>query len=462
MTKNQRKMSGFISVWLGQVSSLLGTSMTNFALTIWVWSITGEATALALVGFFTYIPSVLVSPFAGVLVDRWNRKWTMMLSDLAAGLSTTTVLLLFITGKLQVWHLYVTGAFSGAFQAFHYPAYSAAITMLVPREHYGRASGMLSMAHSGTSIFAPVVASILLGVIGIEGILSIDLFTLVVAIGVLLLVNVPQPMTTEEGGESRGGLGKEVVYGFRYIFDRPSLLALQLVYFSIFLVVGFAIAIMSPMILARTGNDATVLGMVESAFGIGGVVGGIVLSTWGGPRRKVNGVFMGLILAMLGIVLMGLGRDPFVWAFSAFLMMFFVPILDGSDQAIWQSKVAPDVQGRVFGARVLISDMSFPISMLIGGPLADRVFEPAMIAGGGLAGIFGGLVGIGRGAGMSLMFVFAGALGILLGLVGFSLRVVRNIEEILPDHKAKAEKPKADSRTTHRDVLGNSTLNITG
>jgi len=144
---------------------------------------------------------------------------------------------------------------------------------------------------------------------------------------------------------------------------------------------------------------------------------------------------------MLGLLLMGLGRDPFVWVLAAFFTMFFVPILDGSDQAIWQSKVAPDVQGRVFGSRLLISEISAPVSMLLAGPLADRVFEPAMMQGGSLVAIFGGLIGTGPGAGMSLIFVFAGALGILIGLVGFSLRVVRNVEDILPDHKAEAKSP---------------------
>jgi MFS family permease len=436
MSKKQWKnMSAFTVIWVGQVFSLLGTSMTRFALTIWAWSITGEATTLALVGFFSYAPTVLLSPFAGALVDRWNRKLTMMLSDIAAGISTIIVLLLFVTGNLQIWHLYITGAFSGAFLAFQFPAYSATITMLVSKDQYGRASGMLSIARYGSSIFAPVLASILLGIIGINGILSIDVITLLVAIGVLLLIRIPQPKITEEGLKSKGNLLKESIYGFRYITKRPSLLALQLLYFFIMLVVFFAIAVMPPMILARTGSDATVLGIVESAFGIGGLIGGIVLSIWGGPKRRINGVFIGFIFAMLGLLLMGLGRDPFVWALAAFFTMFFVPILDGSDQGIWQSKVPPDVQGRVFGSRLLLSDSSGPISMILAGPLADHVFEPAMMQGGSLAAIFGGLVGTGPGTGMSLIFVFAGVLGILIAFIGFSLPVVRNVEDILPDQK---------------------------
>lgn len=430
-------MLAFTVIWIGQVISLLGTAMTGFALTIWAWLITGEATALALVGFFAFAPTVLVSPVAGALVDRWNRRFTMMLSDLAAVLSTIVVLLLFSTGNLQIWHLYVTGAFSGVFQAFQFPAYSAAVTTMVSKKQYGRASGMLSMAQFASNIFAPVLAAILLGVIGIAGILTIDVVTFLVAISALLLVHIPQPAVTEEGHKSRGSLWKESVYGFRYIFERPGLLGLQLVFFCVNLVVTFATTVLSPMLLARTGNDAAVLGIVQSAVGLGGMVGSIALSIWGGPKRRIHGVLIGLILAMLGILMIGLGRGPYVWAFAAFFTLFFVPILNASSQAIWQAKVTPDVQGRVFATRLLISQISVPVSMLLAGPLADRVFEPAMMTGGSLAAMFGGLVGTGPGAGMSLMFVIAGALGMLIGLGAYALRVVRNVEDILPDHSSE-------------------------
>jgi len=437
--KRPTGMLAFTIVWIGQVISLLGTAMTGFALTIWAWQITGQATALALVGFFTFAPTLLVTPFAGALVDRWNRKFVMMLSDLAAILSTIVVLLLFWTGNLQIWHLYVTGAFSGAFGAFQFPAYSAAVTTMVSKEQYGRASGMLSMAQFGSNIFAPVMAAILLGVLGIVGILAIDVFTFLIAIGALLVVHVPQPVVTQEGQKSRGSLWKESVYGFRYIRERPGLFALLLVFFCVNLLAPFAFTLLSPMVLARTGNDATALGIVQSAIGIGGLVGGIVLSIWGGPKRRIHGILIGLILATLGILLIGLGRRPLIWALAAFFTVFFVPILNGSSQAIWQTKVAPDVQGRVFAARGVIAQIGAPVAMLLAGPLADRVFEPAMMPGGSWAPMFGWLVGNGPGAGMSLMFVIAGALGMLVGLGGYAIPIVRNVEEILPDHVVEVE-----------------------
>lgn len=430
---------GFTIIWIGQVISLLGTAMTGFALTIWAWQITQQATALALVGFFTFAPTLLVTPFAGALIDRWNRKLVMMLSDLAAITSTMVVLLLFLTGNLQIWHLYITGAFSGAFGAFQFPAYSAAITTMVSKKQYGRASGMLSTAQFASNIFAPALAAIFLGIIGIAGILTIDMFTFLVAIGALLLVHVPQPVTTQEGQKSRGSLWTESAYGFRYIYKRKSLLALLLIFFCVNLLAPFAFTLLAPMILARTGNDERALGIVQSAIGIGGLVGGIVLGIWGGPKRKINGILIGLTLVTMGMLLIGLGQTPLMWALAAFFTIFFIPIINGSSQAIWQSKVAPDVQGRVFASRGMIAQIGAPISMLLAGSLADHVFEPIMMPGGGGVPLFAWIVGTGPGAGMSLMFVIAGALGILVGLGGYAFPVVRNVEDILPDHIPEVE-----------------------
>ncbi|MCW4038196.1 MAG: MFS transporter [Candidatus Bathyarchaeota archaeon] len=428
---------GFTVVWFGQVISLLGTGMTRFAITIWAWQITGQATALALVSFFSFVPAIIVSPLAGALVDRWNRKLTMMLSDLGAVLSTTIVLLLFSTGNLQIWHLYITGAFTGFFHAFQFPAYSAAITTMVSQKQYGRASGMRSMAQFGTQIFAPMLAAISLNLIGLQGILVIDLATFLIAIGTLILIHIPRPSVSEEGRRSKGSLWTESVYGFRYIIQRRSLLGLQLVFFSLNLVVSFATTVFTPMVMARTGNNTTILGIIQSTLGVGGLVGGVVLSIWGGPKRKIHGVLTGMILTMVGMVGFGVGDHPYAWAAAGFFAMFFVPILNGSNQAIWQIKVAPDLQGRVFATRSLISQISAPVSILLSGPLADYVFEPAMMPGGQLTSVLGGLIGTGPGAGMKSMFFIAGILGILVGLSGYLFPIVRNIEDILPDYKAE-------------------------
>ncbi|HUS78952.1 MAG TPA: MFS transporter [Patescibacteria group bacterium] len=433
-------MRGFTVVWIGQFISLLGTGMTGFVLTIWAWQVTGEATALALVGLFTFAPTVLMSPFAGALVDRWNRKKVMMLSDLASGLSTVVVLILMASGRLEVWHLYVTGAFSGVFQAFQFPAYSAAVSMMLPKEQYARANGMIGLAGAVSNIIAPVASGILLGVVGITGIMAFDVFTFIVAIVALLPVHIPQPPSAGAGQSDRPSLLSDSVYGFRYIYERPSLLGLQLVFFSINLIMSLVFPLMAPMILSRTGNDTVILGGVQSAFGVGGLLGGVLMSVWGGPKRRVHGVLLGMASSsLLGTLLMGLGRGPLAWAFAAFATMCFMPIINGSNQAIWQSKVPPEVQGRVFATRMVIAQIAVPISMALAGPLADWVFGPAMMPGGALAPVFGWLVGTGPGTGISLIFVFVGLAGVVVGLSGYAFNSVRNAEDIIPDHDASEQ-----------------------
>jgi DHA3 family macrolide efflux protein-like MFS transporter len=440
-------MRGFTIIWVGQMLSLLGTAMTGFAIAVWAWQKTGQATTLALVGFFGFAPLVLASPLAGAIVDRYNRKRIMMLADLAAGLPTVAVLLLYTTNNLQIWHLYITGAVSAFFQAFHFPAYSAAVTMMLPKKHYARASGMLSTAQFASTIFAPVVAAILLVMVGLPSVLLVDISTFLFAISLLLLVHIPQPAVTEAGLKGKGSLLKESAFGFRYIYERASLLGLQLFFFSFNLISTFAITVLPAMILARTGDNALVLASVQSAAGVGGVVGSVAISVWGGPKRKVYGMLAGgSLTSLLGITLMGFGQGFVIWMVAAFLAMVFIPVVNASNQAIWQAKVAPDVQGRVFATRLLIAQISVPVAMLLAGPLADRFFEPAMMPSGSLAATFGGLVGTGPGAGMSVMFVISGILGAFVGLAGYLVPVVRNAEDILPDHEAKAapsgEKPK--------------------
>ncbi|HXF63619.1 MAG TPA: MFS transporter [Caldilineaceae bacterium] len=432
-------MRGFLIFWFGQLVSLLGTSMSRFALTIWAWEITGQATALALVGFFSFAPVVLVSPLAGALVDRLPRKVVLMFSDLAAGLASFTILLLYLMGDLQIWHLYVAGAFAGAFESFQFPAFSAAVSTMLPKEQYGRANGLYSLAESASGIAAPVLAGLLLGVIGIGGILTIDVITFAFAVSMLLFIFIPQPpqADAEEGG--RGSLWREIVYGFRYIVDRRSLLGLQLLFSASNLLSGLGFVLMPAMVLARTGNDALALGTVQSFLGMGGVAGGLLLSTWGGFRRRVHGVLLGFILISLFQAWLGTGQTLWVWCAAGFLMLLVLPILNGSNQAIWQAKVAPTVQGRVFATRRVIAQISGPVGTLLAGPLADYLFEPAMRTGGALAGAFGWLVGTGPGAGMGLLMVMTGLLGMVVGLVGYAMPVIRNAEEILPDHDAAVQ-----------------------
>jgi len=435
-SRRPKGMAAFTIVWFGQVVSLIGTAMTGFALTLWAYRTTGLATALAMVAFFGFAPMIIMSPIAGVLVDRWNRKWTMALSDLASAIGTLAILILFASGHLQLWHLYLVGALTAVFQSFQWPAYSAAISMMVPKTQYQRASGMISMAESGSGIAAPILAGALIGMVGFGRlwvIFAIDLVTFVIALSTLVAVTIPNPPRTVP--EKEESFFRQSTFGFRYIWNQRPLFKLQMMFFSSNLLASLCITILPAMILARTGNNSTVLATVQSASAIGGVIGGAALTAWGGPKRKVDGVLLGMVCASLfGTVVLGLGRSLLVWAVGGFLTMVFLPMLNGSNQAIWQSKVPPSLQGRVFSTRLIIAQVTAPIAMLASGPLADRVFGPAMQASGSLAPVFGWLTGTGSGAGISLMFVLFGLAGAAAGLVGYLIPSVRNVERLIPDH----------------------------
>ena len=427
-------MFGFSLVWLGQIVSVLATNMTAFALTIFVFQKTGSATALGLMQVFFITPFLLISPFAGVMVDRHNRKLMMMVSDLVAGLATVGILVLQAVGILEIWHLYVAAIFQGLGNAFQWPAYSAAITTMLPREQYARANGMWSLIEIGPGVFAPMLAGALLPFLGLTGILFIDVGTFLLAIIILLGVHIPQPARTQEGEQAQGNIFKEAIFGFRYIFSRPSLLGLQLVFFFGNLGTGIAFTVLSPMILLRTHDNSVSLGVVLSAGAIGGVVGSVIMSAWGGFKRRVHGVLAGWIVACLFFGLMGVGAGIPFWIATNALSGLFTPLINASNQAIWQAKVAPDVQGRVFSARMLIAWLTNPISPLIGGTLADYVLEPAMRTSNGFSSLFGWIVPPGPGAGMALLIIFGSLIGFLAGLIGYFIPAIYHSETILTDH----------------------------
>lgn len=434
-SKRPAGMVAFVVVWLGQVISILASSMSHFGLSIWMYQQTESATAMGLMHVFFIAPFLLMSPLAGVWVDRYNRKWMMMISDLTAVVATAGVLLLYSSGRLEFWHLYIAAMLNGVGNTLQWPAYSAAITTMVPKEQYGRANGLMSLMEAGPGVVAPLLAGAMLPLVGMLGLLVLDVVTFFVAIGALMIVHVPQPVRTAAGQQGRGNLLHEAAYGFRYIFQRPSLLGLQLGFFLVNLVVSSGHWLLAPMVLARTASDSVGLGMVQSAGALGAVAGGIIMSAWGGFRRRVNGVFLGWMLVSAGLAAVGIGRGVSAWLPAVFLGAMAAPLGNTSNQALWQAKVAPDVQGRVFSARRLIAWFATPISPIIGGALADYVLEPAMRSESGLAAALGWLVGTGPGAGMGLWMVFAGLLGVLVAIGATFVPAVRNVETLLPDHE---------------------------
>lgn len=441
-------MRGFVLIWFGQLVSMLGTGMTNFALSFYLFQKTGQATALTIAIFCFVAPSILLSPLAGALVDRSNRKFVVIITDLAAGVVTIAWLTIVLTsGELALWQVYLGNIITGAFNAFQFPAFSAAVTLMIPKAQFGRAAGMMDFAGAASGILAPALAAALLGPIGLAGIMAVDVVTFVFAILAVLMVHMPQPEAEPQPeGAARPSLWQDSLYGFRYIRARPSLLGLQFAFTALNFIAAFGGVITVPLILARTGNSATTLATVQSIAAVGGVTGGLLMSTWGGPKRRVRGVLLGMSAeSLLGPVVFGLARAVPGWVFGSFMSQGWIPIINGSNQAIWQAKVPPAVQGRVFATRRMIAQFSFPIALLFAGPLADRVFEPAMQSDTWLAAVFGPLVGTGAGSGMSLMVFLSGLLGVAVGLVGYMVPAVRNVEDILPDFDAATEPIAAEA-----------------
>ena len=424
-------MRTFLTVWLGQLGSSVGSRMTHFTITLWAWDLTQQATALALVGFFTQVPMLLVTPFAGVIVDRWNRKRLMMVGDAVAGASTVVILWLYTSGQLQIWHLYGAGAINGTFTQIQQLAYTTSMALMVPERHYSRAVSLNFLAGYGANILGPAIAGTLYPIIGLVGILLIDLGTFVMATLTVLLATIPQPPVTV----APVALVNDLAVGFRYLAQRPGMIGILVTAALFQLMNGIGNAIHAPMILARSHGSAQTLAIISAMAGIGGVFGAVLMAIWQGPRPRIYGVLLGMVGAGLSKLGLGLGHNLGLWVPMQFCSSFNFPIMGGSGNAIWLSKVPPDLQGRVFSISVLIKGLVSPIGRLLVGPVADHVFEPAMMPDGQLAPIFGGLFGTGRGAGMAVIYSFAGLVMVLIGLCGFLYPPLRTVEAVLPDVK---------------------------
>lgn len=439
MKKNNIKelsgMQTFTLVWFGQLISIIGTAMTKFGLMLWAYETVGKASTVALLGFFNYLPYILLSPISGVIVDRFNRKKIMILADLGAGLMTIVMLILLVTGNLRIWHMYLSEAIASICESFQIPAYSSSITLLIPKDKYSKASGMRSFTGWASQILAPIFGGFLILQIGLKGVMLIDIATFLIAIYLLIIVVIPNPDFKEIKGKVKSHVYKDVLEGFNYLKERKGLFKLMLMYVGInFLSALTYFAILSPMILSRSGNNKMVLATVLAALGIGGVVGSLIVSFWRGPKKAVFTISLsGALGFLLGDILIAVSSNVFTWSISAFLSSLFIPFLVGAHTMIWQSKVEPSVQGRVFSIRDTLQMACMPVGFILGGFLADNIFEPAMAIGGRLNSTFGWLVGIGNGSGMALMFIMTGTLGTLICLGGYASRDVRNIEKDIPD-----------------------------
>ncbi|MCW5312709.1 MFS transporter [Nostoc sp. KVJ3] len=425
----------FIIIWLGQTFSIIGSGMTGFAFTIWVWELTHQVTAITLFGLFAQLPQALIAPIAGLIVDRCNRKYLMIVGDTVSGLLAIAVLLLYSTSHLQLWHLYLAVAIQGIFEVIQELAYSTSISTMLPKQHYSRVSSLRFLADYGSSIIAPTLAGILYSVIGLVGILIIDIMTFVFAVTTVLGVRIPQPSMTTANTQSFPNWKQEIYLGWHYIAVRPSLLAMLALAFVFTFAYDFGLSIYSPMVLALTGNNTQVLGTLASAAGIGGIVGVLLINSWGGFKRRIDGVLLGIIGVSLGKIIFGIAKTPLIWIPAQFCSSLNFPILGSSCDAIWLTKVNPQIQGRVFATLKVVTLVASTVAYLIAGPLADYIFEPAMMPDGNLAPILGWIFGTGKGSGMAVLYLISSLGMLLIGLSGYAFRPLRDVETILPDRE---------------------------
>jgi MFS family permease len=429
-TKPSNSMATFAVVWLGQLVSVVGSGLTSFALGVWVFERTGSATEFALIGLCAVVPRVVLSPLAGAVVDRWDRRRVMILSDVGAGLCTGILAILLTAGELETWQIYLVSGASAAFSTLQWPAYAAATTSLVAEKDLGRANGMIQLGQAAGEILAPTLAGALLGMAGLQVVILIDLVTFGFAVASLVLVRLPQTQDAEQPRATRSRLLRDMTFGWRYIAGRPGLRGLLRFQAAVNFLWGMVGALITPMILGFTSSEA--LGLIISIAGLGMLAGSLVMSIWGGPKRRINGVLVFEFLSGLCFLLIGLRPSFWPVALGAFGAHVTIAFVYGSNQAIWQSRVAPDVQGRVFAAQQMVARAASPLAYALSGPLADRVFEPLLTASGPLAGSACQALGTGPGRGIGLLFLVMGLLKMAIPILAYANPEVRRIEDDPP------------------------------
>lgn len=435
-------MQRFAVVLLAQVISMFGSGLSRFAMGIWIYQQSGSVTRFALAAFCSGVPPVLLLPFAGSFVDRWDRRRAMILADGGAGASTLLLALLMWTGHAQLWHLYGVIAVSSAFGSLQFPAFSAATTQLVPRERLGQANGTSMFGYSLASLLSPLLAGYLSGRLRLGDIVAINTASCGLAVLLLLMVRIP-PATRPVGEAATGAsLWAESLYGWRYIRTRRGLVVLLAIFAVVNFVTGLVQTLIVPMVLSIASPE--VLGTVVTRAGLGLVAGGVLMSLWKGPRRRVRALLLALVLQGLVLLLGGVRADTGLIAAAAFLYLACVPVINTCSQTIWQRSIPQPVQGRVFAIRLMLANSAAPLGPLVAGPLADKVFEPLLARGGALAATFGPFLGVGPGRGIGLIFMLVGVFILTMALLSFRQPQLRRLE---------AEPPASDHATLGPGLL---------
>lgn len=424
---NERNFRNYIIFWLSQTVSQLGSAMTGYALIIWAYQQTNSALSVSLMSFCSFVPYVIVSIFAGPFIDRHKKKKIMAISDTVAFLCSLGVFMLLISGQLCIWHIYVVNTILGFMGSFQSPATSVAVGLMVPKDKYDKVSGMDSFASNLVTVSAPMLAAVVLSVFKMRGVILIDLCSFLFAITILIFkVQIKEDLS--------GNIKDERYFngfwdGLNFLKQHKGILNIML---SMALINFFSRLtyenILSPMLIARSGGNSIVYGIVSAMLGIGGILGGILVTTKKMPKDKIKMIYYFAAISFLsGDLLMGIGRNVYVWSIAGLAASIPIPFIMAGQRTLLFETVPQSIQGRVFSVRNAIQFSTIPIGIILGGILADYVFEPFMSSQNIVAVILGKVVGNGAGSGMAVMFLCTGVLGFITSMIGYRNKNVRTL-----------------------------------
>ena len=411
--KKKTSLRDFYILWSTQSLSQLGSSITAFALTLWLYEKTGSALGTAALRICTYAPYVIMSIFAGALTDKFDKKKTMLVCDLLAALSTVAVFILYKTDTLSVWHLYLINAVSGLLNTVQQPASEVAYTLIVPKEYYQKTGGLQSLSRSLVTIGNPVIASAIYGFAGLDAAIAVDLVTFATAFAALaLFVKIPKISSEEGKKESILELAKE---GVRYLIKNPLILYVILFMSGVNFIASAFDAVLPAYILPNPRGGNIILGIVTSCSGIAMVAGSLLATFMPKPKERVKVIYLTMLFS-LGTenFLLAFSRYPYLWCIGQFLGWIFVPVMSTNQNVIMKNTIPARLQGRVYACRNTLQFFTIPIGLLFGGFMVDEVCEPLM-SGSGMILRF--LFGTGKGSGAALMLFILGVLGTLMCLV---------------------------------------------
>ena len=411
--KKKTSLRDFYILWSTQSLSQLGSSITAFALTLWLYEKTGSALGTAALRICTYAPYVIMSIFAGALTDKFDKKKTMLVCDLLAALSTVAVFILYKTDTLSVWHLYLINAVSGLLNTVQQPASEVAYTLIVPKEYYQKTGGLQSLSRSLVTIGNPVIASAIYGFAGLDAAIAVDLVTFATAFAALaLFVKIPKISSEEGKKESILELAKE---GVRYLIKNPLILYVILFMSGVNFIASAFDAVLPAYILPNPRGGNIILGIVTSCSGIAMVAGSLLATFMPKPKDRVKVIYLTMLFS-LGTenFLLAFSRYPYLWCIGQFLGWIFVPVMSTNQNVIMKNTIPARLQGRVYACRNTLQFFTIPIGLLFGGFMVDEVCEPLM-SGSGMILRF--LFGTGKGSGAALMLFILGVLGTLMCLI---------------------------------------------